>query len=215
MISKDFFDKGYCIIDDFLDEEIAVKILKKFERNNDWFRVDQERDHYKLGGPFAMESKLFPDRDEIYIQTSWRAKVLENSQEWKVIFKKYFLEYLELYFSNKVLCEKTYIIKSMKDDFSRIHIDDLRGEVDRVDIGLLYYVCDDWKWDWGGILMIGENTKTNNMEAIIPKNNRLVLINNQRRCPHCITPVAKYAKNNRYAVASFIGCEELVDRSIK
>ena len=23
MISKDFFDKGYCIIDDFLDEEIA------------------------------------------------------------------------------------------------------------------------------------------------------------------------------------------------
>ena len=91
MISKDFFDKGYCIIDDFLDEEIAVKILKKFERNNDWFRVDQERDHYKLGGPFEMESKLFPDRDEIYIQTSWRAKVLENSQEWKVIFKKYFL----------------------------------------------------------------------------------------------------------------------------
>ena len=214
MISKDFFNKGYCIIDDFLDNDVSNIILQKFQKNKNWFRVDQKREHYKTDGPFEMESKYFPDHDEIYIQTSWRAKSLENSVEWKDIFKKYFIEYLEQYFSNKVLCETTYIIKSMENDFSRVHTDDLRGEVDRVDIGLLYYVCDDWKWDWGGILMIGENTKTDKMEAIIPKNNRLVLINNQRRCPHWITPVAKYAKYNRYAVASFIGCKESVDKDI-
>ena len=159
-----------------------------------------------------MESKFFPDHDEIYFQTSWRAKHLEDSPEWKNIFKEYFINYIESYFSRTVICDTTYIIKSSEYDFSRVHTDDLRGEVDRVDIGLLYYVCDDWKWDWGGILMIGENTKANNMEAIIPINNRLVLINNQKRCPHCITPVAKYAKNSRYAVASFIGCDKSLDR---
>jgi len=215
MISKDFFDKGYCIIDNFLDEDISNSILKKFKKNKNWFRVNQDRKHYKIGGPFEMESKFFPDHDETYFQTSWRAKNIEDSKEWKNIFERYFVKYIESYFSNKVLCETTYIIKSMENDFSRIHTDDLRGEVDRVDIGLLYYVCDEWKWDWGGILMISENTKSDIMEAIIPKNNRLVLINNQRRCPHCITPIAKYAKNNRYAVASFIGCDKSVDKDTR
>ena len=32
----------------------------------------------------------------------------------------------------------------MKNDFSRIHVDDLRGEVERVDISILYYLCDQW-----------------------------------------------------------------------
>ena len=33
-------------------------------------------------------------------------------------------------------------------------------------------------------------------------------LNNQKKLPHCVTPVAEYAKENRYAVASFIGCKE-------
>ena len=32
MISKDFFNKGYCIIDDFLDSNVSNVILQKFKK---------------------------------------------------------------------------------------------------------------------------------------------------------------------------------------
>ena len=96
----------------------------------------------------------------------------------------------------------------MKNDFSRIHVDDLRGEVDRVDISILYYLCNQWIWDWGGILMIAKSTKDEDMHAIMPKGNRIIFINNQKKLPHCVTPVANYAKENRFAIASFIGCNK-------
>ena len=107
----------------------------------------------------------------------------------------------------KIQRDTTYILKYTKNDFSRIHVDDLRGDVDRVDISILFYLCDQWIWDWGGILMLAESTKSEDMISIMPKNNRLVLINNQMKLPHCVTPVANYAKNDRFAIASFIGCD--------
>ena len=55
--------------------------------------------------------------------------------------------------------------------------------------------------------MLAESTKSEDMISIMPKNNRLVLINNQMKLPHCVTPVANYAKNDRFAIASFIGCD--------
>ena len=73
---------------------------------------------------------------------------------------------------------------------------------------VLYYLCDEWIWDWGGILMIAKSTNSEEMKAILPKKNRIIFINNQKKLPHCVTPVASYAKSDRFAVASFIGCNK-------
>ena len=55
--------------------------------------------------------------------------------------------------------------------------------------------------------MLAKSINSDDMISILPKNNRLILINNQMKLPHCVTPVANYAKNDRFAIASFIGCE--------
>lgn len=210
---REFKEQGYIIIDDFLEKKLASVLLSELKNEKNWFRIDQERDHYKEGGPFNLKSKYFPGTDEKYFQNSWRAQEYEKSKKWRDFFKNKFLDVLSNLFTRTFICDATYIIKYEAKDFSRIHTDDLRGEVNRVDIGLLYYLCDDWKWDWGGNLMIAKNENDLEMKAILPIHNRLIILNNQKRCPHYISHVAEYAKNNRFTVASFIGCDKPLDNS--
>jgi Rps23 Pro-64 3,4-dihydroxylase Tpa1-like proline 4-hydroxylase len=203
-----FYSDGFLVVDDFLDDQTYKRLLKKFQDENDWERVDQIRPHYQKGGPFEMESQYFPGNDEEYYLQGWRAKLLEQSDQWRKDYSEIFIKKINQLFQNEVKNDTTYILKYMKNDFSRIHVDDLRGEVDRVDISILYYLCNQWIWDWGGILMIAKSTKDEDMHAIMPKGNRIIFINNQKKLPHCVTPVANYAKENRFAIASFIGCNE-------
>ena len=203
-----FYSDGFFIVDDFLDAQVYKRLLKKFKNENNWERIDQIRPHYEKGGPFEMESKYFPSNDEEYYLQGWRAKSLEVSSQWRKDYKEIFIKKINELFQNEVKNDTTYILKYMKNDFSRIHVDDLRGDVNRVDISILYYLCDQWIWDWGGILLIAKSTKDEDMHAIMPKGNRIIFINNQKKLPHCVTPVASYAKENRFAIASFIGCNK-------
>ena len=203
---EDFYKNGYFIVDDFLEESYHKKLLNRFKEESEWTRIDQVKDHYKKGGPFEMNSKYFPNRDETYYLQGWRAKKLEEDAAWRKDYHDVFLSKISKLFKNEIKNDTTYILKYMKDDFSRIHVDDLRGDVDRVDISILYYLCDEWIWDWGGILMLAESTMSEEMHAIMPKNNRIVFLNNQKKLPHCVTPVTKYAKKDRFVIASFIGC---------
>ncbi|GIR93515.1 MAG: hypothetical protein CM15mP93_17020 [Thiotrichaceae bacterium] len=204
---ENFNSRGFCIIDNFLNDKTSKELLSTFKDINKWDRVDQVRSHYEKGGPFEMNSIYFPNHDEEYYLQGWRAKNFEESKSWVNYFNQYFLTTISELFQKKIQRDTTYILKYSKNDFSRIHVDDLRGDVDRVDISILYYLCDNWIWDWGGILMLAESTESEDMISIMPKNNRLILLNNQMKLPHCVTPVANYAKNDRYTVASFIGCE--------
>ncbi len=204
---NDFHTKGYCIIDNFLPKDTAQSIFNKFKNQKIWRQVDQERRHYGKDGPFYSTSDFLPNEDEIYYQKTKRADILEKNEEWRNIYKSIFLSKIEKEFNSKVLKDTTYILKYKEGDFSRTHTDDLRGEVNRVDIGILYYLCDRWVWDWGGLLLIGKTTESEEMKAILPKHNRLILLNHQKRCPHSVTPVLKFAKNERYCVASFLSCD--------
>ena len=203
-----FYEDGFVVVDNFLEEHCYIKLYNQFKNEKKWERVDQARDHYKKNGPFEMESQYFPNHEEEYYLQGWRAKELEVKAEWKKDYTEMFLSKIDKIFDNKVITNTTYILKYMKNDFSRIHVDDLRGDVDRVDISILYYLCDEWIWDWGGILMIAKSTNSEEMKAILPKKNRIIFINNQKKLPHCVTPVASYAKSDRFAVASFIGCNK-------
>ena len=182
--------------------------METFKDEIDWERVDHVRPHYQKGGPFEMESKYFPRNDEEYYLQGWRAKSLEVSNQWRKDYTEIFIKKINELFQNEVKNDTTYILKYMKNDFSRIHVDDLRGDVDRVDISILYYLCDQWIWDWGGILLIAKSTKDENMQAILPKGNRIIFINNQKKLPHCVTSVTNFAKENRFTIASFIGCNK-------
>lgn len=206
---ENFYTNSFFILDDFLEEEHYLKLLNKFKNEKKWERVDQVRNnYYQKGRPFEMNSKYFPEHDEKYYLQGWRAKELELNMNWRIEYQKLFLSKISQLFKKEIINDTTYILKYMKNDFSRIHVDDLHGDVDRVDIGILYYLCDQWIWDWGGILLISNSIKSEDMHAIIPKNNRIVFLNNQKKLPHCVTPVTQYVKKDRYSIVSFIGCNE-------
>ena len=63
---ENFYNEGYCVIDDFLDHELANKLLKTFKSINKWHRIDQIRSHYEKEGPFEMKSIFFPGHHEKY-----------------------------------------------------------------------------------------------------------------------------------------------------
>lgn len=207
-----FFDDGYAIIDDFLSDDEYQKMFDLFKSQTNWTQIDQERPHYQKGGPFVTESEYMPKEDEFYLQRTKRAEELQDDPKWRKMYKDKFLSKLEKIFSNKVIEDTTYILKYEENDFSRVHTDDVRGNVERVDIGVLYYLCDRWIWDWGGLLLVAKNKFSDDMEAVLPKKNRLIILNHQKKCPHSVTPVTQYAKESRYCIASFIGCKDKLER---
>lgn len=210
-IFKDFYEKGYCIIDDFLSEGEVREIFDMFKAQTKWTQIDQERPHYNAGGPFVTRSPYMPKEGEFYYQRTKRAELLQDDPKWREVYTQKFLSKLEKLFDCKVIEDTTYILKYSEGDFSRVHTDDARGNVERVDVGILYYLCDSWMWDWGGLLLVVGDDKAEEMTAVFPKNNRIILLNHQRKCPHAVTPVTKYAKNPRYCVASFIGYDKKLD----
>lgn len=207
----DFYKIGYCVIDDFLSVDEASEMLEIFKAQKQWTQIDQERPHYNKRGPFVTRSLYMPKEGEFYYQRTKRAEVLQEDPLWRQIYTEKFLSKLKNLFRCKIVEDTTYILKYEEGDFSRVHTDDARGNVKRVDLGILYYVCESWMWDWGGLLLVAENDKAEDMKAILPKHNRIILLNHQRKCPHSVTPVVKYAKNPRYCIASFIGCDKKLD----
>ena len=83
--------------------------------------------------------------------------------------------------------------KMEEGDYFRTHDDKTNGR------GFVYYLCKDWDWDWGGILMMKHR---DSMLPILPKFNHLLIMD--FGVPHFVTPVMKYAKEPRYAMVGFI-----------
>ena len=103
---EDFYKNGYFIVDDFLEEFYHKKLLNRFKEESEWTRIDQVRDHYKKGGPFEMNSKHFPNRDETYYLQGWRAKKLEEDAAWRKDYHDIFLSKISKLFKNEIKCKK-------------------------------------------------------------------------------------------------------------
>jgi len=192
-----FDTKGYFIIDDFLDLEDA-KIFQEFFLNaNNWIKYEQAHDgSYGKGkyGKYNCNFEGFPTEKEWYFAKFWRSKQLENEIEdtYRRLFSNKLSNLTNTNLGNfDIRCNKLQI-----GDHYRIHNDGWQS-----DIGCVYFVNDDWLWDWGGILhMKIEDT----IESIIPRFNRLVVFNNMKfNTFHWVSPVTDWAKYERYSLICF------------
>tara|TARA_Y100000310_G_scaffold221508_1_gene223081 strand:- start:1018 stop:1647 length:630 start_codon:yes stop_codon:yes gene_type:complete len=197
----DYNKNGYVIVDNFLPEEIVNKLEMKYSsENNEWEYLDQVRDQgYSTGeyGKHYTKSLYFPGVEEEYTARFWRSNKLET--ETSNIFDEYFKPALKT-ISQSELSE--YDVRCYKLDEGchyRTHIDDWLGE-----IGCIYYINKNWKWDWGGILHAGMDDNSDQVISIFPKFNRAVFISHGGfRFPHFISPVTSYALNPRFTMVSF------------
>tara|TARA_Y100001973_G_C5174136_1_gene320858 strand:+ start:215 stop:805 length:591 start_codon:yes stop_codon:yes gene_type:complete len=193
-MKNNFLENGYCVIDNFLPNDIANDIETLFKEETEWEKINQVREnHYKH--VFKMNSEYFPSSDEEYLARFSRSENLEK--ETKLIFDKYFKPKINELSNEKLNLYDVRCYSHGEGDFFRTHIDDYAGS-----IGCVYYCNKNWCWDWGGILHIGQ--KDDELLSIFPKFNRIVIHDMKKfRFPHFISPITHYAKNNRFTIVSF------------
>lgn len=189
---------GYTIIDDILPLDLAKSISEAYKSNIDWEYIDQIRpDHY--GHVFKSDNLALPQESEVYTAKFNRSDTLRNSEIVKQAFDNYFVPILKELSPFPVDEFDIRCYKLDTGDHYRTHYDGYAGK-----INIIYYVNDNWRWDWGGVLNILSSNDPDYCYPIFPKFNRVVLLNNQSfSAPHYVSSVEKFAQNPRYSIVSF------------
>jgi len=200
-MNDDYFNKdGYTIIDNFLPEDLAIKLYDIFESQslNSWKLMDQVREgHY--GHVFKTNNQLLPKKNESYTAKFSRSDRIESSPDFTQIISDQFTTKIRETVSDSLTEFDTRAYKLDAGDHYRTHIDSYGGN-----INIIYYLNTEWIWDWGGILHICSDEDEDYCKPIFPKFNRLVLLNNKKfHSPHFISPVTQFALNPRFSIVIF------------
>lgn len=198
VITKELVTNGYSIIDNFLPLENANEILELFSNSSQWDKIEQIREkHYDH--VFETKSSSLPKSGENYSACFSRSPFLEESSVILNSFQDYFLPFLRKVSPFELKAFDVRCYKLDIGDHYRTHIDDYAGQ-----INFIYYVNKEWRWDWGGILNIYSDDDCDFIKSILPKFNRVVLLNNQVfRFPHSVSSIEKFSKKSRYTIVSF------------
>lgn len=194
----DLVELGYTVIDNFLPIDIAKKIHTLFVNEESWeSKIQIRENHYDH--VFKTNSPHLPKGDEAYSTRFSRSSTLEQNEDIKDIYNQYFVPMLKEVSPFELNEFDVRCHKSDRGDYFRTHIDDYGGN-----INLIYYVNEKWMWDWGGILNIADDNDFDFNKQILPKYNRVTLLNNKVfRSPHFVTSVEEYAKLPRFSIVSF------------
>lgn len=189
---------GYSQVDDFLPLDVAKKIQDMFVRQSSWELINQVRENH-YDHVFKTESPYLPKKEEVYSTKFSRSFVLEQNEDLKSIYNEFFFPFVKKISPFELKEFDMRCHKSDKGDYFRTHVDDYAGS-----INLIYYVNEKWVWDWGGILNILDDNDFDFNKQILPKFNRLTLLNNKVfRCPHFVSSVEEFAQYPRYSIVSF------------
>lgn len=200
MFSNSFDQDGYAIVDNFLPEDIAKKIIDIFasESKNNWKLIEQIRSgHY--GHVFKTSNSLLPKENEAYSATFSRSESIEHSPDFKNILNSIFKEKVSELFNGNLFEFDTRVYQLKKGDHYRVHTDSYAGQ-----INIIYYVNQNWIWDWGGILHICSESNEEYCRPIFPKYNRAVFLNNKKfHSPHFVSQVSEFALETRFSIVIF------------
>lgn len=198
---KEFHEKGYAVVDDFLPEEIANELNAMYVAQQEWEQIDQVRErHYQH--VFATKSKYLPKGDEFYMAKFGRARQLESNARLNEIYDQYFKPPLKKFSETDLKAFDVRCYNLQPGDFYRTHVDDYAGS-----IGCVYYLNKKWIWDWGGLLHINSyDGDADFVDTIFPKFNRAVLLDHKKfKFPHFVSAVSPFAKEARFSIVSFNG----------
>jgi Rps23 Pro-64 3,4-dihydroxylase Tpa1-like proline 4-hydroxylase len=173
------------VIQDALPLDVAERLRSAFLTAEYTPQMQRKPDYYGHG------QDDMPVSGEDYLCSYGRAHALEK----EALFRDAGLALGRVLSSVGFIDKKMtlYAYRMRAGDHFRVHDDRSNG------IGFIYYLCKEWKWDWGGLLMVAEN----GMTPVLPRFNQLAVINNHAT-PHFVSQVAPHAREPRYALVGFM-----------
>lgn len=187
------------VIQNALPTDVAMSARQEFKQA-DYDRITQERNGY-YGREFMDDIPFVPDAGEVYRSEFHRSNFLENNAVIRECYYSYIKPLVEETTGKLVADADLRCYKMIEGGHFRVHRDAYIS-----DVGFIWYLTRNWKWDWGGVLMnIHENGVA---EATIPQFNQLVIMNHRDgQVPHYVTPVTPWALEPRYMLVGFLKSE--------
>ena len=180
-----------------LDEEKERQIeLLGFTKQQRFVAHDQHRpEHYKHVFNFN-GARLMPSEEESYMARFHRSEVAEKTDFIQNFVTEVIERKINANLDGKFLTEDFRVMKMDAGCFIRSHTDSFLGTH-----GFVYYMLQEWKADWGGLLCYVDGD-TSNIECSCPSGGSIVFFENDG-AGHFVTPVTEYAANERFSIAGF------------
>ena len=187
------------VFDDFLEQETFDEVSNFW--NHESFKTDnhEEKDLYStkwVGSTFDRNDVHWPDKNEVYKCNVKLSKEVPKLPKIDKIIRENITPVVEFILQRKtnLISSHANIYENNGDSYARAHRD---GSNWNAVIGFIVYMNGtNWKYDWGGLLHYLK-PPDNEIMTILPKSNRLVIINHGMDMSHWITPTATWAKEDR------------------
>jgi len=188
--------KGYTVVSNLVETEQAENTRQAF-LDADYDLIKQvRRGHFQR--MFPNESATLPSHNEIYTAEFYRSSYLEKTDLIREVFRNSILPKVQE-FSNYEL--NKYDLRAYKMSHNchfRIHLDDYTAEV-----GFIWYLSKEWKWDWGGLLLAIDQNKQ--AKVFIPEWNQLIILDHaSKQVPHCVTTVGPFTREPLMMLVGFL-----------
>lgn len=186
-------------IKNFFKGDDLEKIHGRFKKNKSWKKIFQKREsHYSH--VFKSNSLFLPSKEEEYLSSFYRNEKLSKDKFILNTVEEAVNKFFKKYYNKNILNLDIRCHKFKKGDYFRIHMDGYAGGH-----ALTISLNKEWKWDWGGVLNILHGKNYSETLGLIPKwNVANILNNNINPSPHFVTPIQKFAKEDRYTITCFI-----------
>lgn len=163
----------------------------------DYDLVKQTR-RYKFAHEKDNKFQGTPNEDEVFTAEFCRSRYLEQSQEISTLYNESIRPIIEKELGKTFISHDIRCYKMDVGGHFRIHRDDYQSTY-----GFIWYLNQDWKWDWGGLLLILKEGLE--ADVYIPEFNKLVIMDHQLgQIPHAVTQVAEYANEPRLMIVGFL-----------
>lgn len=180
--------------------QVINKINRLFVKEKNWKYINQVREkHYSH--VFRSNSKLTPDKNEIYFAKFYRCFELQKNPTIVENIEKYIFPILK---KNRIKFKKIDIHchKFKENNFLRTHFDHYAGRY-----AINIYLNKQWKADWGGNLCIFTGKKFENIQTLVPEYNSINIMTSKKKekqTAHLVTRVEKFAKEPRFSITIFL-----------
>jgi Rps23 Pro-64 3,4-dihydroxylase Tpa1-like proline 4-hydroxylase len=187
--------QGFAVIDGVAEPDEARALLDLFD-GADCDSVEQHRaNHYSH--VFKGDLPQYPGSGEAFRARFKRFAGVERAPLLSEVVDRRFRPALAQTAATSAEGDfKLHAYRLDAGDHIRAHSDDYSAR-----LGFVYYLCPDWKIDWGGLLHF---VKDGEILTSLPAFNRLVVVNHQLRLTHFVGAVAEYALHPRHMIVGFL-----------